>query len=189
MWSKDETEVMIKDSVIKQRFSRMMATNYMGAFCLTKALLPLLENSPVPSRVVNVSSFTHRNVCLILFSYELNRQIVLMQKSHRVSVVVADPGAVKTNIMREIPSHISQIALLSLRILGILQSPDIGVRSILDAALAPPEITGVYFFGGNGTTIKSSALSYDTKLSKDLWNASIEMFRDLQLSSSTNASM
>lgn len=51
------------------------------------------------------------------------------------------------------------------------------------------EITGVYFFGGNGTTIKSSALSYDTKLSKDLWNASIEMFRDLQLSSSTNASM
>lgn len=41
--------------------SRMMATNYMGAFCLTKILLPLLENSPVPSRVVNVTSFTHRN--------------------------------------------------------------------------------------------------------------------------------
>lgn len=57
---------------------------------------------------------------------------------------VADPGAVKTNIMREIPSHISQIALLSLRILGILQSPDIGVRSILDAALAPP--VSIYYF-------------------------------------------
>lgn len=37
----------------------MLATNYIGAFCLTKVLLPLLENSPVPSRVVNVTSFTH----------------------------------------------------------------------------------------------------------------------------------
>lgn len=42
-------------------FDRMMATNYMGAFSLTKLLLPLLRNSPVPSRVVNVTSFTHRS--------------------------------------------------------------------------------------------------------------------------------
>lgn len=41
------------------RFCRMLATNYIGAFCLTKVLQPLLENSPVPSRVVNVTSFTH----------------------------------------------------------------------------------------------------------------------------------
>ncbi|PON78690.1 NAD(P)-binding domain containing protein, partial [Trema orientale] len=41
--------------------SRMMATNYIGAFWLTKQLLPLLKNSPVPSRIVNVTSFTHRN--------------------------------------------------------------------------------------------------------------------------------
>ena len=41
--------------------SRMMATNYMGAFSLTKLLLPLLRSSPVPSRIVNVSSFTHLN--------------------------------------------------------------------------------------------------------------------------------
>lgn len=41
-------------------FLRMMGTNYLGAFSLTKVLLPLLENSPVPSRIVNVTSFTHR---------------------------------------------------------------------------------------------------------------------------------
>lgn len=40
---------------------RMLATNYVGAFCLTKVLLPLLKNSPIASRVVNVTSFTHRN--------------------------------------------------------------------------------------------------------------------------------
>ena len=39
----------------------MMATNYIGAFSLTKLLLPLLKNSPTPSRIVNVTSFTHRN--------------------------------------------------------------------------------------------------------------------------------
>uniref|UniRef100_A0A7C9F9H9 Uncharacterized protein n=1 Tax=Opuntia streptacantha TaxID=393608 RepID=A0A7C9F9H9_OPUST len=42
-------------------FDEMMMTNYMGAFCLTKALLPLLMESPLPSRIVNLSSFTHRN--------------------------------------------------------------------------------------------------------------------------------
>ena len=39
---------------------RMMATNYVGPFFLTQMLLPLLKNSPFPSRIVNVSSFTHR---------------------------------------------------------------------------------------------------------------------------------
>lgn len=50
----------------------------------------------------------------------------------------ADPGAVKTNIMREIPSVISGIAFMGLKLLGILQSPENGIHSILDAALAPP---------------------------------------------------
>ena len=47
--------------IVSPFLSRMMATNYIGAFCLTKVLMPLLENSPVPSRVINVTSFTHRN--------------------------------------------------------------------------------------------------------------------------------
>lgn len=42
-------------------FLRMMGTNYIGPFCLTKLLLPLLKRSPVPSRIVNVTSFTHRS--------------------------------------------------------------------------------------------------------------------------------
>lgn len=40
---------------------RMMGTNYIGTFALTKVLQPLLEKSPIPSRIVNVSSFTHWN--------------------------------------------------------------------------------------------------------------------------------
>ncbi|CAA3029450.1 dehydrogenase/reductase SDR family member on chromosome X isoform X1 [Olea europaea var. sylvestris] len=190
-------------------YDKMIATNYIGAFCLTKVLLSLLENSIVPSRVVNVTSFTHWTVrsmqvdrgtmkcfskskcypfahiyeysklCLLLFSYELHRQVAQTEKSHKLSVVAVDPGAVKTNIMREIPSGISQLSYIVLKFLGLLQSPENAVCSILDAALASPEISGVYFFGGNGRTLNSSALSYDVGLSKDLWDTSCNLFREL----------
>ncbi|KAM7525990.1 hypothetical protein LguiA_015892 [Lonicera macranthoides] len=194
-------------------YDQMMGTNYIGAFLLTKVLQPLLENSPIPSRVVNVTSFTHRNVsgvqvdketvsgeccsksknypcahvygysklCLLLFTYELHRQLDRMEKSHQVSVIAADPGAVETNIMREVPCYVSEVALFVLKLLGLLQSPEDGVCSILDAALAPPETSGVYFFGGKGRTINSSSLSYDTQLSKQLWATSCDMFLELQL--------
>ncbi|XP_024995662.1 dehydrogenase/reductase SDR family member on chromosome X isoform X2 [Cynara cardunculus var. scolymus] len=189
---------------------QMMGTNYIGAFSLTEVLLPLLKNSPVPSRIINLTSFTHRNVsgfraeketvsgkrfsklkhypcaeiyelsklCMLLFSYELHQQLHLAEGSQSISVIAVDPGAVKTDIMREVPWCISQVALLVLGVLGLLQSPEAGVSSILDAALAPPETSGLYFFGGNGRTVDSSALSYDLKLSRELWATSCHIFQD-----------
>ncbi|KAL8511771.1 hypothetical protein ACS0TY_018275 [Phlomoides rotata] len=196
-------------------YDQMVATNYIGAFCLTKVLLPLLENSPVPSRVVNVTSFTHWSVCcthadrgtvsgkrfvkskcypyahiyeysklcMLLFSYELHRQVGQMEKSQHLSVIAADPGAVKTNIMREIPSSVSQMAFFLLKVCGLLQSCATGVCSIVDAALASPEVSGVYFFGGKGRTLNSSPLSYDIELAKSLWETSCHLFQELQLAS------
>nr|XP_043607112.1 dehydrogenase/reductase SDR family member on chromosome X [Erigeron canadensis]XP_043607113.1 dehydrogenase/reductase SDR family member on chromosome X [Erigeron canadensis] len=189
---------------------RMMGINYIGAFSLTEALLPLLKNSPIPSRIVNVTSFTHRNVsnfqaeketvsgkhyskskhypcaeiyensklCMLLFAYELHRQLHLTEGSYPISVMAADPGAVKTNIMREVPCYISQVAFTALQFLGLLQSPHNGISSILDASLAPPETSGLYFFGGNGRTLDSSALSYNLKLSRELWDTSCDIFQD-----------
>ncbi|KAK9986417.1 hypothetical protein SO802_031368 [Lithocarpus litseifolius] len=194
-------------------YDQMMATNYIGAFCLTKLLLPLFRNSPVPSRIVNVTSFTHRNVfnmqvdketvsgncfsrtkpypcariyensklCLLLFSYELHRQLSLMEKSHRVSVIAVDPGVVETNIMREVPSCLSCVAFTVLKLLSLLQSPEKGIRSVLDAALAPPDISGVYLFGGKGRTANSSALSHNSKLAQELWTTSCDLFLQSQL--------
>jgi hypothetical protein len=49
-----------------------------------------------------------------------------------------DPGTVETKIMREVPSCLSGVAFLVLKLLGLLQSPEKGISSILDAALAPP---------------------------------------------------
>ncbi|CAA7018151.1 unnamed protein product [Microthlaspi erraticum] len=185
-------------------YDRMMATNYIGPFCLTKLLLPLLKNSSVPSRVVNVTSFTHRyaslrkfdkdsvtgvylwalnkypypqtyeysKLCLLLFSYELHRQLRLTDDSHHVTVIAADPGFAKTNIMHEFPSYVLAIAFLGFKILGLLQSPHEGAESFIDAALAPPETSGAYYFGGKGRTIESSQVSRDSKLAEQLWETS-----------------
>ncbi|KAL5192657.1 Short-chain dehydrogenase TIC 32, chloroplastic [Glycine soja] len=185
----------------------MIGTNYIGAFALTKLLLPLLESSPVSSKIVNVSSFTHRAVtdvqvdegtvsgkrffrsiqypcahiyeysklCLILFSYELHRQLCLMGKSHQIFVTVADPGVVQTNLMQEVPAILSWLALYVLKRLQLLQSPDCGVDSIIDAALAPPGTSGAYFFGGKGRTLNPSPLSRNAKLARELWESTSKL--------------
>lgn len=85
----------------------------------------------------------------------------------------------KTNIMREVPSCVSQMAFIVLKLFGLLQSPEAGVSSVLDAALAPPEVSGVYLFGGNGRSLNSSPLSYDANLSKDLWTTSCNLFEEM----------
>ncbi|KAJ7959306.1 putative Short-chain dehydrogenase [Quillaja saponaria] len=191
-------------------YDQMISTNYIGPFYLTNLLLPLLRDSPVSSRIVNVTSFTHRSVfdiqvdkdtvsgkCLLrskrypcgqiyeysklfllLFSYELHHQLC---STDQVSVIAADPGAVQTNIMREVPTSLSCMAFTVLKLLGLLQSPESGVSSILDAALAPPETSGVYFFGGRGRTIKSSALSRNIKLARELWTTTSDLLLQSQL--------
>ncbi|XP_051135613.1 uncharacterized protein LOC127254518 [Andrographis paniculata] len=196
-------------------YDEMMATNYIGPFCLTKTLLPLLENSPTPARVVNVSSFTHWSVCckradleavtgrcflkskgypyahiyeyskfcMLLFAYELHKQISLLEKSQHISVVAADPGMVKTNIMRQVPPCLAEMSYIALTPLGVVRSSEEGVSSVLDAALAPPEVSGVYFFGGNGRTLNSSPLSYNANLAKELWTTSCNLFEELQMAS------
>ncbi|XP_052298328.1 uncharacterized protein LOC102614094 isoform X7 [Citrus sinensis] len=93
----------------------------------------------------------------------------------------ADPGVVKTNIMREVPSFLSLMAFTVLKLLGLLQSPEKGINSVLDAALAPPETSGVYFFGGKGRTVNSSALSFNSKLAGELWTTSCNLFINSQL--------
>ncbi|KAE8801458.1 retinol dehydrogenase 13-like [Hordeum vulgare] len=199
--------------VTEDGIDEVMQTNYIGPFILTSILLPLLKNSPVPSRVVNLTSFTHRCVseidvskealrgvkfgqpsvrgsyplastyeytkfCLLVFSYELHRQLHI---SSGISVMAADPGVVETRIMRELPPCLSRFAFFILHTLNLLQQTNTGIGAILDAALAPPEASGKYFFGGKGRTIRSSVLSYDIEVAKKLWAASSALLRELRL--------
>ncbi|PPS16879.1 hypothetical protein GOBAR_AA03687 [Gossypium barbadense] len=132
--------------------------------------------------------YEYSKLFLILFSYELHRQLGLMDQPYHVSVNAADPGSVRTNIMREVPSCLSSLAFQVLKSLGLLQSPKNGVSSLIDAALAPPEASGVYFFGGKGRTVDSSVLSHNTKLAKELWDISDNLFMEASLDFKETAS-
>ncbi|BBH06600.1 NAD(P)-binding Rossmann-fold superfamily protein [Prunus dulcis] len=187
-----------------QGYDQMMATNYLGAFSLTKLLLPLLRNSPIPSRIVNVNKdivsgkcfgrskrypyahvYEYSKLFLLLFSYELHRQLGLMDISHQCcgSWICGNQHHARSSLMP------IQSGFHSSKTSGLLQSPEIGVSSILDAALAPPETSGVYYFGGNGGTVNSSVLSYDAKLAKELWNASSDLFLESELASKETISV
>uniref|UniRef100_A0A0E0M055 Uncharacterized protein n=1 Tax=Oryza punctata TaxID=4537 RepID=A0A0E0M055_ORYPU len=156
--------------ITEDGFDEMMQANYIGPFVLTNILLPLLKNSSTPSRVVNLTSFTHRCVS------EIN-----LSEKGLSGVRAADPGVVQTGIMRELPPSLSWFAHSVLRLLNLLQQPDTGVGAVLDAALAPPEASGKYFFGGKGRTIRSSQLSYDVEVAKKLWAESLALFNELQI--------
>ncbi|XP_057857906.1 uncharacterized protein LOC131067009 isoform X2 [Cryptomeria japonica] len=191
-------------------YPRMMASNYLGAFMLTHLLLPLLQSSSCPPRIVNVASFTHwcvqdiqvneanlakgdvqnssnlnwyqlariyesTKLYLILFTFELHRQLYIGNHLHPISVTAADPGAVETRILREVPNWLSFVIFKVMKYLCLMQSPTMGSRAIVDAALAPPEASGKYFFGGGGRTIEPSTLSNDSELAQKLWKASASL--------------
>ncbi|CAM6089226.1 unnamed protein product [Calypogeia fissa] len=114
-------------------------------------------------------------LCLVLFTYELHRRLSETTAFPKVSVLAADPGIVKTNIMRELPSWLEWFAHFVLRLVGLLQGPSTGANAVIDAALAPKGLSGKYFFGGNGRTLRSSFLSFDSDLGRQLWETSLRV--------------
>jgi NAD(P)-dependent dehydrogenase (short-subunit alcohol dehydrogenase family) len=134
------------------------ATNFLGAFLLTRELLPALKNAPAP-RVVNVSSQAHTvgrmnwddlelsrgytgfrayansKLALVLFTRELAR------REPEIAVNALHPGAIATGIWRAAPEIVRWI-------LGIvLPSAKKGARPVVRLAAAPElsGVTGRYF--------------------------------------------
>lgn len=195
----------------------MIASNYLGHYMLTWLLLPLMQRSTQPARIVNVGSFTHRCVrgfdgllsllkkgemqrptnsknntpayqiariyeisklFMIMFAYELHRRLNAGSSAVHITAMAADPGIVHTEILRELPSWFSSCVITCLRITRLMQSPSTGCIAVVDAALAPPRLSGKYFFGGCGRTITSSVLSYDQQLAANLWVLSGKLCSD-----------
>nr|XP_011467058.1 PREDICTED: probable CCR4-associated factor 1 homolog 11 isoform X2 [Fragaria vesca subsp. vesca] len=81
--------------------------------------------------------YEYSKLFLLLFSYELHRQLGLLDISHHIFVNAVDPDVVETKMMREFPPCLSSLAFKILRSC-LLQSPEVGIGSILDAVVAPP---------------------------------------------------
>lgn len=162
------------------------ALNYLAPFMLTNLLLKkLIENKP--SRIINVTSSTHFSVdkidfesvfcktkyngyrayaqsklALVLFTYELARRV------EGVTVNCVHPGIVRTSLWR----RTGIIKPLAMFVSLFMTSPLKAAERIIYLAVSEEvsNVTGKYF--GNKKVERSSDISYNEKLARELWEFS-----------------
>jgi NAD(P)-dependent dehydrogenase (short-subunit alcohol dehydrogenase family) len=170
-------------------YEMTFVVNHLSHFLLTNLLIDVLKTS-APSRVINVSSGSHRRASInfddlhsqsgyrimraygqsklanILFTYELARQL----EGTGVTANALHPGFVLTNLGRDNGWLIHRIIRLAMRMKGI--SPEEGAQTILYLAASPEVegVTGKYFY--KMKPVKSSPKSYDPEASRRLWEIS-----------------
>lgn len=166
------------------------AVNYLAPFCLTTAVLPLLEKSQ-GGRVISVSSSSHyygwirwRNPSLagrylglwayeqsklaeVLFSYELARRLGTASK---ISVAVADPGLVNTDMGAKHGRNLSSLFWSLHRKSGT--SVLVPAEAIAFLAEAPTEVIKTGLYWRDKKTLQSSRLSYREGDARRLWEIS-----------------
>ena len=167
------------------------ALNHLGYFSLTNLLLDPLKAAG-DARIVNVSSQVHKfskldlrdlnssgeynamiayaqsKLANLLFTYELSRRLA----GTRITVNALHPGGVRTNFGRDLPGVVG----IFFRRFGIfLRSPEKGAETLIWLASSDQVagITGKYFL--DKKEIRSSRISYDVVLAKQLWDASSKL--------------
>jgi retinol dehydrogenase-12 len=133
-------------------------TNFLGAFLLTRLLLPTLAKAPGP-RVVNVSSEAHRSARLDWSDLELERGYAgyrayansklalilftreLARREPKLSTNAVHPGAIATGIWRPAPAFARWVIAV------VLPSAEKGARPVVRLASAPEldSVSGRYF--------------------------------------------
>ena len=189
-------------SLTEDGVESQLATNHLGHFTLTNALLPLLEASNA-GRVVSVASLAHQggqfdfdNMTLetgyspmgayrrsklanLLFTYELARR--LERDGSKVIAVAAHPGITNTNLATETSKPIWYRALRP--VVGLfLQGSAAGALPTLRAATDPGVVSGEYYgpkrfneAAGPPVKVQSDGVSHDPMLAEMLWDWSQEM--------------
>ena len=170
------------------------AANYLGHFILTVLLLPLLQAAP-NSRIIHVSSRVHRmatsdgiwvydkksydgwkaysksKLANALFSYELSKRLA----HTNVTTNTADPGVAATRFDKNngIVQWIRKMLIGTVQ--GYMKRPIEAAQSINYMATSTDlsNVTGKYIKKSKIDT--PSPLACDDKLSRSLWDYSIEI--------------
>ncbi|XP_045494401.1 retinol dehydrogenase 13-like [Colias croceus] len=164
-----------------------MQVNYFGPFLLTCLLLPLLKAS-APSRIINLSSLTHKyaemdfenlnmekywsdylvyansKLYLNLMALELSRRL----KGSGVTANALHPGVCATNLFRNINSKIIR-GIIKIGLDFVYQSPWEAAQTSIYLAVSPDvkDVSGCYFSDCRKKI--PSRLSQDADIAKRLW--------------------
>ncbi len=173
MASHPKLDVLVNNAGIAVRDRRVTAdgheltwqTNFLGAFLLTRLLLPVLKRGSKP-RVVNVSSDAHPTGRIDWDNLELERgyggyrayansklaQILFTRELARrepgISVNALHPGAIATRIWRDVPQPLRALILGVLWLAGgAVPSSARGARPVTRLVSDPAldDVTGRYF--------------------------------------------
>ncbi|CAK1546172.1 unnamed protein product [Leptosia nina] len=171
-------------------YSLMIQSNYLSSFLLTMLLLPLLKASP-PSRVISLSSFTHKYVninpeelstipqgwnpmlnniwyfrsklCIVLMTVELARHL----KDSGVTANCLHPGVVNTNMLNNI--NVTIIRLFMKVIRSLVKTSWEGAQTAIYLATSPEvESSGGYYAECKLTNPSRTACNVE--LAKRLWD-------------------
>eukprot|EP01023_Acetabularia_acetabulum_P038746 TRINITY_DN370_c1_g1_i5.p4 TRINITY_DN370_c1_g1~~TRINITY_DN370_c1_g1_i5.p4 ORF type:complete len:194 (-),score=28.14 TRINITY_DN370_c1_g1_i5:626-1207(-) len=178
-------------------------------FLFTNQLLPKLQQNGKGSRIINVASSAHlfgemnfddlmfekRNydawraygqskLANILFTYELSRKL---QGKTRCTVNCLHPGVVATELARYIlPNNFPFYDVVNNVSKLFTKTPEEGALTSIYLA-SSPEVQGVsskYYVDSKPSA--SSFASYDTNMSKQLWDVSLELTKcDVLISAQT----
>src|SRR5256885_2240854 len=168
------------------------AVNYLAPFLLTNLLLDVLKAS-APARIVNVSSNSHKSgsiqmddlqaeklyrpmrtypqskLAVVLFTYELARRL----QGTGVTANCLHPGFVATNFAQ---SDAGPAVRLLVKLIGSFgASPQEGAKTSIYLASSPKVegVTGKYFV--KSIPRRSTAISYDESLQRQLWEQSAKL--------------
>ncbi|CAH8646116.1 unnamed protein product [Heterobilharzia americana] len=172
-------------------FEMTMGVNHFGHFLLTELLLPLLKNS-APSRIIIISSTSHYSGYLSKPDLQLQEDEFSELKAYRqsklanvlhaaelgerlhnsgVTVVSLHPGAVKTEITRDVTGIGLKLILALTKPLFI--SPWKGSQTTLYTMLSDNLISGGYY--SNCTLKEPSSTVKNKEERKWFWNRTCEL--------------
>lgn len=176
-----------KRELTKDKLEVMFATNHLGPFILTNALLKLLNASKHP-RIINVSApsttkvkfddlqgekkfsalnaFGASKMMNILFTYSLSRRL----DCTGITASVFHPGLMNSGLIKEMPGFFKFLVKL------LAKKPEKAARMLYRLAIdSEYASTSGTFYKFNGDIIKSSDYSYETDIQDKLWKISEEL--------------
>jgi len=197
--------MMVPFGKTEDGFERQIGTNHLGHFALTGLLLPKLISTP-GSRVVNVSSLAHKQgkidfdnlqgekkygkisaycrskLANLLFTYELQRRFDGANVDAKS--VAAHPGWTGTNLQNDVGWIRFLNPLMAMK-------PSQGALPTLFAATV--DVDGGTYYGPSGIgevkgypkQVKSTPLSHDQAVAKQLWEVS-EQLTDVRFTALAN---